>query len=220
MKQIIQSAIFICMLLGVTQTVVAEEKTQQYHEGGQYQRIDPPSPLSIEKDKVEVVEMFFYACPHCYELDPKLKKWASDKPWVSLKRMPAIVGPSWADQARAFYIIEALGGGEKMHSALFEAIHKDGKQIYNEYSVLKFFESQNIASEKVLELYYSQDMLDKVNQARRKTIDYGLRGVPAVVVNGKFVTAPFFVHNQQEMMAVLDSLVEKERAEIKVKTNL
>ena len=99
------------------QPVPAEPATGQFHEGSQYQRIDPPLPLGDHKGKVEVVEMFFYACPHCYELEPKLQQWLKDKPYVDFHRLPAIIGPSWAEQARAFYIIEALGNSPKMHRA-------------------------------------------------------------------------------------------------------
>ncbi|NHZ69610.1 MAG: thioredoxin domain-containing protein [Thermotogales bacterium] len=189
---------------------------QNYREGLEYQRVEPPLPMSdqIEPGRVEVVEMFFYACPHCYELDPKLKKWLQDKPYIDFHRMPAIVGPSWADQARAFYMAEQLGDAEKLHQALFKTIHEDGEQVYNEYAVKKFFTAQGYDPEKIDELYYSQQIADRVNEARIKTVKYGLRGVPAVIVNGKFKTAPYFVRNQEEMLNVLEELVDMERAEV------
>lgn len=201
------------LCLGVHQ-VSAAPVAEKFHEGSQYQRIDPPVPLGDHKGKVEVVEMFFYACPHCYELEPKLQQWLKDKPYVDFHRLPAIIGPSWAEQARAFYIIEALGNSPQMHQALFKAIHKEGKQIYNEHSVVEFFVSQGVDRKKANDLYLSPEIAARVNEARVRTVRYGLRGVPAVVVDGKFKTAPYFVYNQEEMLEVLDSLVEKERAQL------
>jgi thiol:disulfide interchange protein DsbA len=193
------------------QLTLADSAPERYQEGLHYQRIDPPLPLTEPNDRIEVVEMFFYACPHCYEMEPRMRKWLEDKPDVEFQRIPAIVGPSWADQARAFYIIEELQGGEPMHQALFKAIHEDGKQVYNEYSVVDFFVSQGVDREKVIALYHSPEMVASVNDARVSTVKYGLKGVPAVIVNGKFKTAPFFVQNQEEMFEVLDRLVERER---------
>jgi len=177
----------------------------------EYKRIDPPAPLTGIKDRVEVVEMFLYACPHCYELEPKLRQWLKDKPYVDFHRIPAIMGPSWADQARAFYMIEALGKSDQLHEVLFKAIQEDGLKIYNEYSVVEFFVTQGVDGHEALGLYRSPEIMASVNEARLKTVKYGLRGVPAVIVNGKFKTAPFYVRNQDEMLEVLDVLVEKER---------
>ncbi len=209
--RLIAPILLLCLWV---QPLQAETSTDRFHEGSQYQRIDPPAPLGDHKGKVEVVEMFFYACPHCYELDPKIRKWLKDKPYVDFHRMPAIVGPTWADQARAFYMAETLGRLDEMHEALFKAIHDDGKQIYNEYAVIEFFVSQGIDRQKALDLYRSPEIAASVNEARVKTVRYGLRGVPAVIVNGKFKTAPYFVHNQEEMLEVLGSLVERERAQL------
>jgi thiol:disulfide interchange protein DsbA len=213
MKRYLQLVLIALMVCGCGRAALAESTVDKFNEGSQYQRIDPPAPLTDHKDKVEVVEMFFYACPHCYELEPKLRQWLKDKPYVDFHRIPAIVGPTWADQARAFYMIESLENPDQLHEALFKAIHEDGKQIYNEYAVLEFFVSQGIDRQKVVDLYYSPETAAMVNEARIKTVKYGLRGVPAVIVNGKFKTAPYFVHNQEEMLEVLDSLVEKERAQ-------
>ena len=212
MKQYYRLMLVVLMLCTYGQPRLAESTAVTFNEGSQYQRIDPPAPLTDHKNRVEVVEMFFYACPHCYELEPKMQHWLKDKPYVDFHRMPAIVGPTWADQARAFYITDTLGKLDQMHEALFKAIHEDGRQIYNEYAVVEFFTSQGVDEQTVLDLYRSPEVAASVNEARDKTVKYGLRGVPAVIVNGKFITAPYFVRNQEEMLEVLDSLVEKERA--------
>jgi len=214
MSRVHRLMLVVLMLSYCGAPALAGSAVQQFNEGLQYQRIDPPAPLTDHKDRVEVVEMFLYACPHCYELDSKIRQWLKGKQYVDFHRIPAIVGPTWADQARAFYIAEALGKPEQFHKALFNAIHEDGKQIYNEYAVVEFFTSQGVDRQKVIDLYRSPEVAASVNEARVKTVKYGLRGVPAVIVNGKFKTAPYFVRNQEEMLEVLDSLLEQERAQL------
>jgi len=211
MKRVFRNVLLVMLLVGAGSPAFAEAAKERFHEGLHYQRIDPPVPFTRGNDKVEVVEMFFYACPHCYALDPKITKWASERPWVDFHRVPAIVGPTWADQARAFYIAEALGILDKLHDALFKSIHQDGEQYYNEYMVTKILVQLGADPQKVYDLYRSPEITEKVSRARVLTVKYNLRGVPAVAVNGKYVTAPYFVRSQEEMIEVLASLVEKER---------
>ncbi len=206
-------------MLACAQAAMAAADSEKFHEGSQYQRISPPQPLTEEHDRVEVVEMFFYACPHCRELEPKIQRWLEKRPYVDFQRMPAILGPGWAEQARAYYIARALGRLEELHQAMFREIHEEGKQIYNKYAVVEFFVRHGVPREKVLELYYSDPVMEAVNEARVKTVKFGLRGVPAVIVNGTYKTAPYFVHNQEEMLEVLDSLVDKERQKKRVAKN-
>jgi len=188
---------------------------KEYHEGLQYHRIEPAQPTKSGDDRVEVVELFFYACPHCYELESKIREWLKDKPeYVDFRRIPAIVGPTWGEQAKMFYIAEKLDILDKTHEALFKSIHEDGKQYYNEHAVVTFFVNQGVEPQTVFDLFRSQEITDKASQARVMTVKYGLRGVPAMVVNGKYKTAPYFVRNQEEMIEVVDMLVEKERAEL------
>lgn len=189
----------------------AHAAAERFHEGTQYQRIDPPLPLDPQPGKIEVVELFFYACPHCRALDPKIRAWVESRPDVDFRRIPAIIGPTWVDQARAYYMAEALGQLDRLHPALFQAIHEEGRQIYNEYAVIDFFVARGIDRQKVIELYRSPEIAARVSEARTRTVKYGLRGVPAVIVNGLYKTAPYFVRDQTEMLEVLDRLVARER---------
>lgn len=214
-RRLFAPVLLLCLWASPSWTHAA---TDRFSEGSQYQRIDPPLPLAPEPGRVEVVELFFYACPHCRELDPKIRAWLEDKPDVDFRRMPAIIGPTWVDQARAFYMAVALGQLDRLHPALFKAIHEDGKQLYNEYAVIDFFVENGIDRQKATELYRSPEVAARVNEARIRTVKYGLRGVPAVVVNGTYKTAPYFVRDQAEMLDVLDSLIEKERALMQAKT--
>lgn len=190
----------------------AEQKQRPFAEGLEYQLINPPVPKHNDDGRIEVVELFLYACPHCNMLAPKIEAWAKDKSdYVVIRRVPAIVGAPWADQARAFYTAKKLGILEKAHPALFKSIHEDGEQYADDNSVMQFFIKQGIKQEDFIQAFRSPEVDENVSQARILTVKYGIRGVPALIVNGKYQTAQYFTGTQEKLLEVLDVLVEKER---------
>jgi len=187
----------------------------EFHENLHYKRVPVAQPTQSAKDRIEVVEMFFYACPHCNKLDPTLDEWVKTKAQdVDFMRVPAIIGPTWAIQAKAFYVAEALGLGDDIRKKLFKSIHEDGKQYYNEYSMMTFFTEQGVDRDRFIKLYESEDVVEKSSMAREKTVRYGIRGVPAIIVNGKYFTATYFTRDHKELMDVVDFLIDKERKDL------
>ena len=214
-KKILIIGLFV--LAGWHTALHAEKQTgnnRPFAEGLEYQRIVPPVAIQskhLASDHVEVVVMFLYACPHCNALDVKLTDWAQKKgDRIVLKRIPAIVGAPWADQARAFYTAEKLGILEKAHVALFKSIHIDGDQYADDQSVMDFFVKQGVKPEEFMAAFRSPEVDEKVSHARVMTVEYGIRGVPAIIVNGKYLTAQYFTGTQEKLIDVLDMLVEKE----------
>ncbi|MFK5948381.1 MAG: thiol:disulfide interchange protein DsbA/DsbL, partial [Methylococcales bacterium] len=188
-----------------------QSATPEYQPGAYYQLINPPVLANRTDNRVEVVEMFFYACPHCYVLEPKLANWLKGKQdIVEFKRIPAILGPSWADQAKAYYVAEKLNILDTIHPALLKAIHVDKRKFYDEYSVLDFFLEQGVDRKSFIDAYNSPYVAEKVNFARAMTVKYGLRGVPALIINGKYKTAQFYTGSQEKMLKVADFLISKE----------
>ena len=209
--------ISLLILTGWHMSVCAEantEKSRPFVEGLEYQVFDPPLAIQTENlssNQVEVSILFLYACPHCNALDAKLTAWAKQKgKRIVLKRMPAIVGAPWADQARAFYTAEELGILEKAHTALFKSIHEEGVQYADDQSVMDFFVKQGVKPEDFLAAFRSPEVNEKVSHARVMTVEYGIRGVPAIVVNGKYLTAQYFTGTQDKLIDVLDMLVDSE----------
>ncbi|MGR9073851.1 MAG: thiol:disulfide interchange protein DsbA/DsbL [Gammaproteobacteria bacterium] len=195
-----------------TESLRKTDVPPEFREGLHYRLVTTQPANRQNNDHVEVTEMFFYACPHCYALEKKIQNWLKDKEdLVEFKRIPAILGPTWADQAKAYYVAEKLGALEKIHPALLKAIHEDKRRFYDEYSVMEFFVEQGIDKQSFIEAYNSPEVADKVSQARIMTVRYSLRGVPAIVINGKYKTAPFYMGSQEKMMQVVDYLIEKER---------
>jgi thiol:disulfide interchange protein DsbA len=185
----------------------------EYKQNHHYRLINPALTVETNENRIEVVEMFFYACPHCNDLDSKILPWLDDKKdIVDFKRIPAILGPTWADQARAYYVAEQLGIIGTIHPALLKAIHKDKRKFYNEYSVMEFFVEQGVDKQLFIDAYNSPQVAEKVNYARVMTVKYGLRGVPAIIVNGKYKTAPFYMGSQEKILDIVDYLIAKERS--------
>jgi len=187
-------------------------KSPRFRQGHEFRLIQPPQTVEQTDNRIEVVEMFFYACPHCYSLEPKLAAWRKEnKNLINFKRIPAILGPSWAEQARAYYIAEKLAILDSIHPALLKAIHKNKRQFYNKHSLMKFFKEQGIAEQIFNKTYHSPEIAEKLNYARIMTVKYKLHGVPAVIINGKYKTAPFYVKSQEKMLQVIDYLITRER---------
>ncbi len=174
-----------------------------------------PLPTN-SKDKIEVVEFFWYGCPHCYDLEKIIKPWRMDKKPadVKLEHVPAVFNEThgWVLLAKAYYAAEALlekKDFEKFHTALFKAIHTDKQKalMHDEIALSEFFAKHGINEddfEKNFDSFYV-DM--KIRHAMEMTKKYTFSGVPVIFVNGKYR----LMGNYKDMPEVLDYLIEKER---------
>lgn len=179
-------------------------------ETADYVTLSPPVPTA-SGDQVEVVEVFLYSCPHCWHLEPLLKTWAGTQPaGVVFRRMPASRSES---HVRAFYAAEALGQLENYHLALFKAWHVERKPILTEDDLVKLAGANGIDEKAFREAYNSFAVETKVRKAADLTRRYGIDGVPAVIVNGKFRTSPSQTGGDKDrFIAVLNTLVGQELA--------
>lgn len=161
--------------------------------------------------KVEVIEFFWYGCPHCYEVEPDVAAWHKRQPSsVEFVRVPAIFNQRWATLARAYYAMQQLQLGEDVHTALFEAIHRDNKNLNDEASLTEFFAAQGVPREKFKSAFNSFDVDGKAGRANQMTRAYGLEGVPAFIVNGKYRVDGTSAGSTAAMLTALDQLVAKE----------
>jgi len=188
-------------------TVLAEG----YTEGKQYQALANPQPTS-SGDKIEVVELFWYGCPHCYHLEPFIEKWLATKPDdVEFVQIPAIIGPPWELLAKAFYTMEFLGMADTLSPALFDAIHKDRKQFTNEAAVQALFVTHGVSEADFKKTFSSFAVSVKVNNARLMTKRYAISGVPTIIVNGKYSTSGTLAGSNENIIKVMDYLIGQER---------
>lgn len=207
---VIWSIGFICVMAACSNQTRTQEHSA-FREGRHYQTLNPLQPVAVNDGRIEVVEVFLYACPHCNALESKINKWLEDKQdIVNFRRMPAILGPDWIIQAKAYYVAEKLGILDTIQPALLKAIHQDGKQYHNEYSLMEFFIKQGVSQHAFVEAIHSPEVAENLSRARVMTVQYGLRGVPAMIVNGRYKTAQYFTGSQEKMLEVVDSLIERE----------
>jgi len=182
-----------------------------YTEGKEYTALASPQPTN-SGDKIEIVELFWYGCPHCYRLEPEMEQWLANKPDdVEFVRMPAIVGPPWELLAKAFYTAEFLGVMDTMHLALFDYLHKDKKKIINEAELQAFFVEQGVSNEDSRNTYTSFAVAMKGNNSKLMTQRYGITGVPTIIVNGKYNTSGSLAGSNENIIKVMDYLIAQER---------
>ncbi len=187
---------------------------QANEDAGHYQVITP-SVATDNPNKVEVVELFWYTCPHCYNFNQKyLKAWLKQKPsYVEFVLMPAVynLSPNQTVFAKAFYTAEALGVLDKVHEPIFNAIHKERRRINNQKALQELFAKYAGVSKADFDMVYNSFFTDlEVRRAKEMTSKYGIRGVPAVIVNGKYRLGAQITGGYKNLMEVLNHLIEKE----------
>ena len=202
MKQVFR----LIVLMLVIPTALAGWK-----EGVNYERLASPQPTD-NADRIEVRELFWYGCPHCYRLEPVLRKWLKNKPDdVDFVRTPAVLGPSWELLAKAYYTAEVLGVVDKVHGPIFDRIHKDHKRIRTPDDVRAIFVEQGIPASDFDKTFSSFAVVTKTNRAKRAHDMYGVTGVPTVIINGKYRTNATLAGSNEKILEVVDYLIEQER---------
>jgi protein dithiol oxidoreductase (disulfide-forming) len=177
-----------------------------------YQLVTPAVTTGL-KDKVLVVELFLYSCPHCYHFESILSEWSKKQPdYVEIVRMPAVYASSKdLIMTKAFYTAEALGVLDRIHTALFHAYHQKNQRFTSEKQLEDFFVAHAIKSEDFRAAYHSFGVDMKVRHARTLTSSYAIQSVPMVVVNGKYRIESGKAGGYPKMMALIDELIEQER---------
>jgi protein dithiol oxidoreductase (disulfide-forming) len=183
----------------------APEKDFDYRVLNNPQRTDAPG-------KVEVIEFFWYGCPHCFAFEPHLEPWVKKVPaHVSFKRVPAIFNDNWHLHAKLFYTLEGMKELDRLHGKVFTTIHVDKKGLSTDIEIAEWAAANGIDRKKFTEMFKSFGVQGKADRARQLTDGYRIDGVPAMAVNGKFVTANTMVGSHAAVLPVVDFLVEQER---------
>lgn len=170
------------------------------------------------KNKIEVMELFWYGCIHCYQMDPILNEWVKKLPKdVYFKRVPAIPRPEWAPMARAFYAMEALGVSEKLHTAIFDAVHKEKTlNPSDEKAILEWVTLKSgLDRKKVEEAFNSFSMNASLNRAAQMFRAAGATGVPSLVIDGKYITSSTMAGGNNEALKLADDIIANIRKDKK-----
>ena len=196
---------FFALIFIVTGNVQAA-----FDEGIEYRAIKPAVPTQSGK-KIEVVELFWYGCPHCFRLEPRIKQWKKTKPAnVEFIRIPAIFNKRWELHAKAFYTAEVLGVLDKIHTPLFDEIHVKKKHLHKKSDIKAFFIKHGVKAKDFDNTFDSFMVNIRVNRAKDLTKRYGIDGVPSLVVNGKYLTDGPMSSGHANLMKMLDFLIKKE----------
>jgi len=180
-----------------------------YSEGVEYKKLTlQPTDTG---DKIEVLEFFWYGCPHCYSFEPYIKAWKKTKPAnVEFVRVPAIFRPDWEVQARAYYALSNMGVIEDIHGKIFTAIHKDKKRLNKKELLTDFVVKNGVDRKKFEEEYNSFTVDSMVRKAKKKQAAYQIQGVPSVAVNGKYLTSGSMSGSYDNLVKIIDYLIETE----------
>jgi thiol:disulfide interchange protein DsbA len=211
-----------CLTLAVlclTAAATCAPAWAQLTEGRDYRALTPSRPTS-SPGKIEVVEFFSYACPHCRKLYPLVSAWAAKLPKdVLFKRVAVSYGrPPWVNLARAYYALDATGDLDRLDGALFHAIHDEHLNLFDEQAIAGWVGKQGGDAGKFADAYVSFGVNNQTVQADQLVEDYGIDGIPALEVNGRYVViSPTQAADEEqtfrELLALTDKVIAKARAE-------
>ncbi len=177
-----------------------------------YKVIDQPMHTNDET-RVEVLEFFWFGCPHCYAFEPTINKWIASKPdYVDFVREAPPLNPSWEQHSRMFYAAEALGITDSMFDQTFNRIHKGGKRLRSQKKIAKFVESLDlgVSDEEFIDAMNSFAVNSALKRSISRAQQAGITGVPSIVVNGKYLTGNSLAGSHQGIIDVINQLAERE----------
>jgi thiol:disulfide interchange protein DsbA len=182
-------------------------------EGTHYVKLSTPAPVSLPSPdkKIDVVEFFWYGCPHCYAFEPTLESWVKSLPAdVSFRQVPVgFLGP--AVHQKLFYALEEIGQLQAMHRKVFAAIHQQNKRLATESEIEAFAVANGLDGAKLAASMKSFGVTTKANRAKQLTDAYKIDGVPALGINGRFYTSASLSGSNERAVAVADFLIQLAR---------
>jgi thiol:disulfide interchange protein DsbA len=184
----------------------------QFKEGVNYQRLVPTQPTGVSPGQVEIVEVFWYGCPHCFALDPKLEAWRQKaKPsYVVFSRIPATWNDATLFHARVFYTADLLGKLEQLHTPIFREIHLNGNLLNTMDKTKAFFTAQGIDKSEFDKTFASFTLEQKIRTATEMNRRYKVQSVPFFIVNGKYTLDVASAGSEEQLLQLLNELAARE----------
>nr|WP_315191359.1 thiol:disulfide interchange protein DsbA/DsbL [uncultured Albidiferax sp.] len=180
--------------------------------GTDYLVLDKPAPTEAPAGKVEVVEFFWYACPHCFAFEPALSAWLKKLPKnVAFRRVPVVFQDSFIPPQKLYYTLEALGQLEALHGKVFNAIHVERQKLDKDGLVIDWAAKQGLDKAKFVEVYNSFSVATKVRKAAQLQEAYKVAGVPAMGVAGRFYTDGTQAQSMERGLTIVDYLVSQQK---------
>jgi thiol:disulfide interchange protein DsbA len=199
--------------LGVTAVPgVALAQAQAYRSGSDYLTLDKPAPTEAPTGQIEVVEFFWYNCPHCNAFEPQFDAWAKKVPKdVSVRRAPVAFRADFEPQQRLYFVLEGMGKVEELHRKVFNAIHIEKQTLQTADQIAAWAEKQGIPKAKFLEMYNSFSVSTKARKSTQLQDSYAVDGVPALGINGRYFTSGTQAKTLERSLQVTDYLIAQSR---------
>lgn len=192
--------------------LVVRAQARPPEDGREYRTLDKRAPVDAPPEKIEVVEFFWYSCPHCNAFEPALQAWSKPlPPEVSLRRVPAAFRDEMVPQQRLFYALEAMGSIPALHQKVFDAIHKEGVDLTRQQPIAQWIAKQGLDAQKFTELYNSFAVSAKARRATDLQNQYDVEGVPAMGVAGRWYTDGTLASSNGRMLQVVNYLIGEAR---------
>ncbi len=196
--------------LGLPGALLAQSRKPE--EGVEFLTLGKLAPVDAPAGKVEVIEFFWYSCPHCNSFEPKLVNWIKKLPAdVSVRRVPVAFRDDFVPQQRLFYTLEAMGKLDELHAKVFTAIHAERQVIDKEPAILAWAEKNGLDKAKFQELYNSFSVSTKARRATQLQDAYKVQGVPAIGIAGRYYTDGTLAGNMDRALQITEFLVADSR---------
>jgi thiol:disulfide interchange protein DsbA len=209
---LLATAIFASVALAAAPTSIGK-----WQAGTNYTLLEKPQPPQVARGKVQVNEVFWYGCGHCYALDPALEKWNSDKPaYIEFVRTPVMWGPMHRQHAKIFYTIQALNRTD-LHAKVFTAIHHKNnilaaqKEEQARALHLAFFKDHGVTEQAFNEAYDSAAVTAGLVEADQVTRSFAVGSVPLLIVQGKYTTGVSQAGGEKELLNLINDLAKSEK---------
>ncbi|MES2361570.1 MAG: thiol:disulfide interchange protein DsbA/DsbL [Pseudomonadota bacterium] len=189
-------------------STAAQAQGKPPQEGSDYLVLDKPASIEAPAGKIEVVEFFWYSCPHCNAFEPQLEAWVKKAPKdVYFRRAPVAFRPDFEPQQRLYYVLESMGKVEELHKKVFYAIHVEKQALATADQVTAWAEKQGINKAKFVEAYNSFPVVTKVRKATQLQDMYKVDGVPALGVAGRYYTSGSLAQTMERALVATDYLI-------------
>jgi thiol:disulfide interchange protein DsbA len=191
---------------------LAQAQGKPPQEGTDYVALDKRAPVDAPAGKIEVVEFFWYSCPHCNRFEPALEEWIKKAPKdVVVRRVPVSFRADFEPQQRLYYVLETLNKVDELHKKVFYAIHVEKQLLNTPDLVAAWAEKNGIPKAKFLEIYNSFSVATKARKATQLQDAYKVDGVPALGIAGRFFTSGTLAQTMERALQVTDYLIVQTR---------
>lgn len=195
-----------------TPVTVAEAPATVFIEGQHYNKLPNPEPST--GDIIPVIEFFWFGCPTCNAFEPHIQRFNQQVPaGASFEQIPGAANPVWEIHARVFYTAEVLGVSETINPRFFDAIHKAKRNLRSEREIRQFFMDNGVTEDDFDNTFNSFAVNTKIRMAKRLANQYGVQGVPTVVVNGTYTVSPSQAGGFTKAIEVIEFLIDKEKVQ-------